>query len=149
MTLYENNVLPAVSVIATPEDMGRFIIAHNKEARKQANKPIYDTQFSYDIHIPGYAYAFHEKLHGGHRFLEHSGDAAAFGKETDFYPVASHLFKNDQDQYITFSENDSGKINKIVYLGGAFERIPWYHVSLTNDGAGLDRNPVDLCCCDL
>jgi hypothetical protein len=84
LTLYENNVVPAVSVITTPEDMGRFIIAHNKEARKQANllfeatdKPIYDTQFSYDTHIPGYAYTFHEKLHGGHRFLEHSGDAAA------------------------------------------------------------------------
>lgn len=50
LTLYENNVLPAVSVIATPEDMGRFIIAHTEEARKQANllfettyKPIYDT----------------------------------------------------------------------------------------------------------
>ncbi|MFE8699978.1 serine hydrolase domain-containing protein [Cytobacillus sp. FJAT-54145] len=120
LPLYGENVFPAADVMATVDDMTKFLIAHKNEARNSANvffntdeKVMYETQFAPHEKVEGYAYTFHEKLVGEHRFLEHAGDMAeshsymAFSPQDDigFYYV--HVGTNAemnilQDFYDTF-----------------------------------------------
>jgi len=232
LKIYSEHNFPSGDIIATTVDMAAYMIAHLQEMRGEANvlfkraeKPIYDRQFTHHPNIPGYAYAFHERLHGGERMLEHGGTMAAtnsfmllspesnfglyfvfvgeqspakivddflskffpeagvppeplepadvapsslaafegkyapnifpesdfthfslmtsdeltveadgeslrligFGEDVAYSPVGEKLFRSAEGDYLVF-EGDS-----VAYAGVVFDKLPWYHVSLSSN----------------
>ncbi len=75
------NVPPAGSIVATPRDVGRFMLAHlgggvvdgRRMLGAESVERMHRRQFSHHPALPGVAYGFYERFHGGHRLLEHAG----------------------------------------------------------------------------
>lgn len=75
------NVLPAGSILATPRDVGRFVLAHlasgvvdgRRILRSESIERMHRRQFSHHPALPGVAYGFYERFYRGHRLLEHAG----------------------------------------------------------------------------
>ncbi len=75
------NVPPAGTVIATPLDVARFMIAHlsggayqgERILRPETARSMQARQFSNHPDLPGVAYGFYERFRGPHRVLEHAG----------------------------------------------------------------------------
>lgn len=82
MRLYDYNVYPAGSVIATGADMAKFMIAHlgdgsYGEGRILAPETLAEMHarhFGAADGLEGMAYAFYERYHGDRRFILHGGD---------------------------------------------------------------------------
>ncbi|MEK3885832.1 serine hydrolase domain-containing protein [Paenibacillus sp. PL2-23] len=82
--IYSENTFPSGEIIASTDDVAKYMLGHLNEMSGRADvlfqsetKPIYDPQFRHHPAIPGYAYGFHERFHGGERYLEHGGTMAA------------------------------------------------------------------------
>ncbi|MDN4524045.1 serine hydrolase domain-containing protein [Fictibacillus fluitans] len=51
------------------------------------------------------------------------------GKEELFRPHHGKLFKSDHNDYVLMDEYQKGDVEAVTYLGGRFEKVPWYFVS--------------------
>lgn len=75
------HVPPAGSILATARDVGRFLLAHldggavdgMRILSPESVARMHRRQFTHHPALPGIAYGFYERFHGGHRLLEHAG----------------------------------------------------------------------------
>ncbi|MGO4889583.1 serine hydrolase domain-containing protein [Anaerobacillus sp. MEB173] len=80
--LYDFHVYPAGSMIATAEDMAKFMLVHLNEGtwnnttvlNEETARLMHERQFSQHLNVQGFGYGFFERLQNGHRFLEHGGN---------------------------------------------------------------------------
>jgi len=75
------NIPPAGTVWASGTDMGQFLLAHlqggtagtGRILREETMRRMHARQFSQHPALPGFAFGFYERSHGGVRVLEHAG----------------------------------------------------------------------------
>jgi len=85
---------PAGSLIATGEDMARFMIAHlqggtyedQRILNENTCREMHQQQFTNDPRLPGMGYGFYEYEGYGQRALMHDGDVSGFSSRLFLFP---------------------------------------------------------------
>lgn len=80
---------PAGSILATSDDMAKFLIVHLKGGAilsEETLNNMHKTQFTHHEGMLGNAYGFYESLRGNYKTIEHGGDTPDFSSLLSFLP---------------------------------------------------------------
>ncbi|WP_163240819.1 serine hydrolase domain-containing protein [Bacillus aquiflavi] len=104
-------VHPAGSIVATAEDMSKFLIAHLQNGKYEENTilkedtaiEMHTRQFSQHDLMPGYGYGFYEN-YKNHKIMLHDGDTDSFTSQLSILPEENLGF------FISYNTLDDGKL---------------------------------------